>query len=183
RDDRPRTGVDQLGSGTRARPSTTSAWGSAVSDAGGTSSLRSRDPPPTITRSQAMTAASIQIGRPAGRPYGVTPPICMPVMSVVSSPAANDAFFTPNLWRPTPFTSRRVEASTRHAAWTRGSDLPTTMIALADWSSGYPYASQNAAVSAAAGSHATTSNGTPVAAAAARTGSLAVVSFMTEVCQ
>ena len=59
----------------------------------------------------------------------------MPVRSRVSSAEANEAFFTPIFLRTTPFTSSRVVASTRHATYTRGSPLPTTTIAFADWSS------------------------------------------------
>ena len=85
-----------------------------------------------------MIRLSIQIGRPSGSPYGVTPPICIPVISIVSSAEANEAFFTPKRRRTTPLTSSRVLASTRHTAYTLGSDLPTTRIAFADWSSRYP---------------------------------------------
>ena len=44
-----RYGTDVHGAAGRARSTTTSAPGSAASEEGGTSSLRSREPPPTIT--------------------------------------------------------------------------------------------------------------------------------------
>ena len=68
----------------------------------------------------------------------MTPPMRMPVSSTVSSAEANDAFFAPSRRRTRPFTSRRVFASTTQAAYVRGSDLPTTTIALADSSSPNP---------------------------------------------
>ena len=52
---------------TLARSSTTSALGRAARLAGGTRSLRSRLPPPTITRSTAMIRLSIQSGRSVGQ--------------------------------------------------------------------------------------------------------------------
>jgi hypothetical protein len=115
-----------------ASASTIAAFGSAARLAGGTSNFRSRDPPPTITCATSITLASIQIGNVGGNPYGVTPPISMPVIWRVSSAEANDAFLTPNRLRTTPLTSSRVVASTRQAAYTRGSVLPTTTMALAD---------------------------------------------------
>ena len=63
-----------------------------------------------------MTRLSIHSGRSAGRANGVTPPIVMPVSSVVASGGANDAFFVPSRLRTARLTSRRVVASTRHAA-------------------------------------------------------------------
>ena len=67
-------------------------------------------------RSHDMTLASIHNGMPAGRANGVTPPIAMPVISAVTSGGANEAFFVPSRLRTTRLTSRRVEASTTHAA-------------------------------------------------------------------
>ena len=77
----------------------------------------------------------------------------MPVSSTASSIAANEARRASNRLRTRPFTSARVVASTTHAAYRTSSPrLPATTTQLADASSGTPYASQNAAVSARSGS-------------------------------
>ncbi len=68
-----------------------------------------------MIRSRAITAESTQIGRSAGNANAVTPPISMPVSSIVSSAEANEALRTSSRLRTTPFTSRRVEARTTQA--------------------------------------------------------------------
>ena len=85
-----------------------------------------------------MTRASIHTGSPAGRPNGVTPPIIIPVRSTVAAASAKEALRVPSRRRTTPLTSSRVEASTRQQAMGRSADLPTTQMALADASMGYP---------------------------------------------
>ncbi|MFT3854033.1 MAG: hypothetical protein QM733_15015 [Ilumatobacteraceae bacterium] len=112
-----------------------------------------------------MTAASIHSGRPAGRANGVTPPIVIPVIAEVSSAPANDALRAPSRRRTAPLTSSRVVASTTQATCLGGSDLPTTTIVFAESSRAMPYASQNAAVSASAGSQGITSTVRPIPAA------------------
>ena len=74
-----------------------------------------RLPPPSTIRSRDMTAASTQIGRPAGSPNTVTPPISWPVMARVSSGDAKDDL-RPNRALTARLTSRRCVASTTHAA-------------------------------------------------------------------
>ena len=99
------------------------------------------EPPPTTTRSRARTAPSTQMGTEVGRPNGVTPPICMPVNSAVSSALANEALRDPRRWRTMPFTSRRWVASTRHRAngcVSSGRALPATRMALAESSRAIP---------------------------------------------
>ena len=86
----------------------------------------------------SATAASTHTGRWAGSARGVTPPIIIPVMAMVSSAEAKDAFFTPSRLRTAPFTSSRVSARTRHATCTGGSLLPTTRMVLIDSASEYP---------------------------------------------
>ena len=72
----------------------------------------------------------------------MTSPIVIPVSSAVTSGGANDAFFVPSRLRTTRFTSSRVVASTRHAAYTGGTAaldaLPITTITLAESSIGIP---------------------------------------------
>ena len=132
--------------------------------------MRDRLPPPTTTDARVITAASIHSGSPAGRANGVTPPMVIPVRAAVSSAPANDALRTSSRRRTTPLTSSRVVASTTQATWRGGSDLPATRIVLAESSSATPYAAQNAAVSASAGSQGSTSTLSPsgVATAIAR---------------
>src|SRR5438874_7418756 len=79
-----------------ASPSTTRAPGSRCSTAGATRSLMERLPPPRITVSRSITAASMNRGNPSGSPNGVTPPIIIPVNSRVCSGDANDALRTPS---------------------------------------------------------------------------------------
>ena len=85
-----------------------------------------------------MTRASTQIGRPAGRPKTVTPPICIPVRAAVSSAGANDALRVPSRSRTVRFTSSRYGASVTQAAKRGGSDLPITTIVLAESSGSNP---------------------------------------------
>ena len=120
-----------------------------------------RDPPPRMIRSRVMTRASIQTGTSAGSPNAVTPPICIPVSSAVTSAGANDALRVPSRSRTARFTSSRYGASVTHAAYRGGSDLPMTTIVFAESSGENPYAAQNAAVSARAGSQANSWYGTP----------------------
>src|SRR3990172_611516 len=76
----------------------------------------------------------------------------MPVRSFVSSAVAKEARETPMRRRTVWLTSSRVVASTRHAQNVFGSFFEATMMVLPEWSSGTPYFSQKAAVSAKPGS-------------------------------
>ena len=96
------------------------------------STFQERDPPPSTIRSRAITRASTQIGRPAGSPNTVTPPISMPVMARVSSAGANDALRVPRRSLTARFTSRRLGARTTHAAYGGGSARPATRIVFAE---------------------------------------------------
>jgi hypothetical protein len=62
----------------------------------------------------------------------------IPVIALVCSVSANDAFFTPSRFRTARLTSSRVVASTTHATYRGGSLLPTTTMVLADSSGAYP---------------------------------------------
>ena len=75
-----------------------------------------REPPPRTIRSRVMTRASTQIGRPAGSPKTVTPPICIPVRAAVSSAGANDALRVPSRSRTVRLTSSRYGDSVTQAA-------------------------------------------------------------------
>ena len=75
--------------------------------------------------------------RPAGR-TGVTPPIIMPVMLIVSSAGANEAFFTSSRLRTSPLTSSRSVASTTQATWRPSGRREETTMVLAERSSGMP---------------------------------------------
>src|SRR4029077_14513845 len=108
---------------------------------------------------------------PGGNANGVTPPTCIPVNAIISSAEANDAFETLINLVTRLFTSRRVCASTTHATNFFGSFFDATMMVLQDRSTGYPYFSQNAAVSANAGSIRINSYGTPSFATADATSS------------
>ena len=94
--------------------------------------FQDRDPPPRTIRSRVMTRESTQIGIEAGRPKTVTPPICIPVNSAVTSAGANDALRVPRRSRTVRFTSSRNGASVTQAAYVGGSDLPMTTIVLAE---------------------------------------------------
>ena len=102
-------------------------------------------------------------------PNGVTPPSTIPVSLAVSSAEAKDSFRTPRRSATAWFTSRRVVASTRHRAWTFGSRRLATRMALAESAGSMPYRAQNSAVSANAGSQASTSYRAPAASSADRT--------------
>ena len=91
----------------------------------------------------------------------VTPPISIPVSSLVCSASAKLTFLTPNRCLTRPFTSSLVVARTRHAAKWPSGRREATKIVLADRSSGTPYASQKRAVSARSGSHSISSKATP----------------------
>ena len=56
----------------------------------------------------------------------------MPVIAAVAAADANEALLTPSRRRTTPFTSRRVVASTTHATCRRGSFFDATTIVLAE---------------------------------------------------
>ena len=71
-------------------------------------------------------------------PNGVTPPISIPVSSRVSSAEANDALRVPSRSRTAWLTSSRSGARTMHAAYTRGSALPTTTMVFAESSGAKP---------------------------------------------
>ena len=62
----------------------------------------------------------------------MTPPIAIPVAATTSSAGAKLALRVPSRRRTTPFTSRRVVASTTQAANTGGSALPITTTQLAE---------------------------------------------------
>ena len=103
--------------------------------------------------SGSITRLSTRIGRSAGRPNGVTPPISMSVSSRTGSAAANDALRTPISRRTAPLTSSDVVARRTQATYRGSAPLPTTTIVFALCAAGIPYAATNAAVSASAGSH------------------------------
>src|SRR6266545_456540 len=109
------------------------------------------------------------MGRSGGRASSVTPPISMPVSACVSGPVAKDARETSMSRRTVWLTSRRVVASTRQAQYRLGSFFEATTMVLPEWSSGTPYFSQKAAVSAKSGSMRITSYGAPRASRAAVT--------------
>ncbi len=94
--------------------------------------LQRRLPPPTTIRPRLITAASTQIGSESGAANGVTPPIVIPVNSVVESAGANDALRVPSRARTALLTSRRVVANTRQRAKRGGSLLPITTMAFAE---------------------------------------------------
>ena len=80
------------------------------------------------------------------------PPYSMPVCSTATSTAANEALRTSSWRRTSPLTSALVVASTTQAAnLVSPSRRPAITTQLADSSSGTPYRSQKAAVSASAG--------------------------------
>lgn len=91
-----------------------------------------------MTQAGAITAESTHTGRSRGSPNGVTPPISMPVTSIVSSAGAKDSLRTPRRLRTTRLTSRRVVARSTHTANFPGGFFDATRIAFADRSSGMP---------------------------------------------
>ncbi len=98
-----------------------------------------RDPPPRMIRSRSMTRASTQIGRSAGSPNTVTPPISIPVMLARRlGRARRTPCGCPSRSRTARFTSSRYGASVTQAAYRGGSDLPITRIVLADSSGEKP---------------------------------------------
>ena len=119
---------------------------------------RSRRSPTAV----AATAASTSSGQPSGSPNGVMPPCSMPVCSTAMSIGAKDALRASSRRRTTPLTSARVVARTTQAA-SRVSPprRPATTTQFADTSSATSYRSQNAAVSASAGSISATSTSAP----------------------
>ena len=90
----------------------------------------------------------------------------MPVSACVSSAEANETLEAPSSARTAWFTSRRVVALTTHAPNCFGSFFEATTIVLPALASGSPYFSQQAAVSANAGSISISSYGTPSASRA-----------------
>src|ERR1700733_4431937 len=110
-------------------------------------------PEPITTDPVLATASSTSTGQSAGSPTGVIPPYSMSVAAVTASTGANDAFRASRCLRPRPFTSARVVARTMQAAYiVFPPRLPATTTQFADSVSETPYRSQNAAVSASAGS-------------------------------
>src|SRR6266545_7867388 len=90
----------------------------------------------------------------------------MPVRVFVSSAVANETLATPSRARTVWFTSSRVVAVTTHAPNRLGSFFEATTIVLPALASGRPYFSQQAAVSANAGSISINSYATPRASRA-----------------
>src|SRR5437870_5352724 len=120
------------------------------------------------------------MGRSGGRASRVTPPIIMPVRSFVSSAVAKETRETSRRGRTVWLTSSRFVASTRHAQYFFGSFFEATMMVLPEWSSGTPYFSQKAAVSAKSGSIRMTSQVAPRPSRAAATfASISASSLMT----
>src|SRR5215470_6585781 len=171
---RPRTN-GQAVNGQRARPSITRAPGRLASSFAGRTSLECRTPLPITTYGVFATAASTSTGHPVGRPSGVIPPYSIPVSATAVSIGANEALRTSSSRRATLFTSALVVARIMHAAYlTSPSRLPEITTQLADSAGLTPYRSQNAAVSAAAGSISATPTSpaasSPSAASALATG-------------
>ena len=92
------------------------ASGSAASTLPGSESFAPRMPAPTIADGSAATRASMSRAQSSGRPIGVMPPYSMPVSATASSIGAKLARRAPSSRRTVPLTSRRVVASTMHAA-------------------------------------------------------------------
>src|SRR5580704_9683475 len=110
-------------------------------------------PEPITTEPVFATASSTSTGQRAGRPTGVIPPYSMSVAAVTVSTGANDAFRASRCLRTSPFTSARVVARIMQAAYiVFPPRLPATTTQFAASVGETPYRSQNAAVSASAGS-------------------------------
>src|SRR5579859_3863157 len=140
------------------RASRTCAPGRSASSRPGSRSLEPRMPDPITTDSVFATAASTRTGQSPGSPIGVMPPYSIPVIAVTVSTGANDAFRASRCRRTSPFTSALVVAATMHAAYVVSAPrLAAITTQFADSSSVTPYRSQNAAVSASAGSMGATS--------------------------
>jgi hypothetical protein len=93
------------------------------------------------------------MGQLGGSPIGVMPPYAMPVCDTAAAMSAKESFRTSRCRRTVLLMSARSVASTRQAAIvTLSARRPVTTTQLADTSSGTWYVSQNAAVSASAGS-------------------------------
>src|SRR5271169_467748 len=130
-------------------------------------------PDPIITDPVLATASSTRTGQPSGRPMGVIPPYSISVAAVTASTGANDAFRTSRCLRTRPLTSARVVAATTQAAYiVFPPRLPAMTTQFADSVGETPYRSQNAAVSASAGSISATrtSSATGQSRSAAATG-------------
>src|SRR5215471_21610907 len=139
------------------RPVRTSAPGSSASAHPGSHSFDPRIPDPMTTFPSLTTGASTSTGHPEGSPIGVIPPYSIPVSEVTNSTDPNEALRAPRCRRTSPFTSARVVAVTRHAANELSPPrLAATTTQFTDSSGATPYRSQNAAVSASAGSIAAT---------------------------
>src|SRR5712692_6006076 len=131
----------------------TTAPGRSASVLPASASFDLRSPLPMTTCGAAATAASTSTGQPAGRPIGVMPPYSIDVSATATSVATNDALRTSSARLATLLTSALVVASTTHAAnLTSPSRRPAITTQLADSAGKTPYRSQNAAVSASAGS-------------------------------
>src|SRR5580693_6192462 len=135
------------------RPGSTWPEGIAATRRPGRRSLEPRIPEPMITEPVLATASSTSTGQSAGSPTGVIPPYSIPVAAVTASTGANDAFLASRCLRTSPFTSARVVARTMQAAYiVFPPRLPAMTTQFADSVGKTPYRSQNAAVSASAGS-------------------------------
>src|SRR5579862_2682204 len=140
------------------RPGSTRAEGSAASRRPGNLSLEPRIPEPITTDGVFATASSTSTGQSGGSPTGVIPPYSMSEAAVTASTGANDAFLASRCLRTSPLTSALVVAATTQAAYLLTSPRrPRTTTQFADSVSETPYRSQNAAVSASAGSISATS--------------------------
>src|SRR6516225_6384107 len=134
-------------------PGNTWAAGIAATRRPGSRSLDPRMPEPITTEPVFATASSTSTGQSGGSPTGVIPPYSIPVAAVTASTGANDAFRASRCLRTMPFTSARVVARIMQAAYiVFPPRLPATTTQFADSSGETPYRSQNAAVSARAGS-------------------------------
>src|SRR5271165_2400819 len=155
------------------RPGSTWAVGIAATRRPGSRSLEPRMPEPITTEPVFATASSTSTSQSAGSPTGVIPPYSIPVAAVTASTGANDAFLASRCLRTSPFTSARVVARTMQAAYIV---FPPRLAAMttqfADSVGETPYRSQNAAVSARAGSISATrtSSATGQSRSAAATG-------------
>ena len=85
-----------------------------------------------------MTLRSIQSGISGGSPNGVTPPMAMPVIDIVWSLSANDAFLTPSRSRTAWFNVETAACQHHAGDMVGGCDFPTTRIVLAESSKEYP---------------------------------------------
>src|SRR3989344_3987036 len=98
-------------------------------------SLDLRMPLPIIIASRGGIRLSIRIGQSAGSPIGVIAPNSILVSATASSIGANEIFLVSTYLRTTPFTSKRLVASTIQATYQeRPSLFAFKMTQLADLS-------------------------------------------------